>query len=641
MHPGTTDLSDGALVHAALADDDEAFGVFYRRFHPRLVRLVLRKTGDRLLAEDVAQETIVRALDRLDTFDRTRPLWPWLKVIATNLAIDAGRKKSREVGWEPDDATVPAREMPSCEDGMLLAQALSKLPDRQRVAVSLRYLQDWESAEAASFLGLSIPAFEQLLFRARKKLRVEYGRVAQGAFGLFGLPWRWLRREAARLFAHVPGARRAVELSSQMGPVTWAQAAAGGLALLAALPAAPAGGDAGDLRRAPVALERGSDAGEAPARARRALAAGAGAAAAGGRAGAATGPAAVEEGPRPGAGPDPLRDLTDPNRSVKEPEDARIVSVAFAESTGGKRAFATGTSHCSFGACAPVLFSTRDGGSTWTRMPAEGFSGHTVLVPPGSDGSTLFAMGTTGLQVSEDGGRTFRTAAVAAPGPATGSVAVSPAFDRGDPTMLIGAQTLLRYDDTKATIHPEPSTTLSGPFEPVFAPAYPADRRYLMGGLKPDAARGLESAIFTCSGSLCTHKVLRDGKGVPKVRLRDDYATSNVAFAFTENHVYRSSDVWAFSVLPTPWEESSMIRDLALAGRGRTIFAAVHAIADGGDEGLYRSDDGGVTWSEVRSKLFTDGAAATAASGGRLLVALPEKGLACSADGGLGWSRRC
>ena len=42
-------------------------------------------------------------------------------------------------------------------------------PDRQRVAVSLKYLQDWESSEAASFLGLSTPVFEQLLFRARKR----------------------------------------------------------------------------------------------------------------------------------------------------------------------------------------------------------------------------------------------------------------------------------------------------------------------------------------------------------------------------------------------------------------------------------------------------------------------------------------
>ncbi|MDQ4125371.1 MAG: RNA polymerase sigma factor, partial [Actinomycetota bacterium] len=207
MDPGITELTDAALVQGALGDDVEAFGQLYRRFHPRLVRLVVRMTGDRELAEDVAQEALVRAFAKLDTFDRSRPLWPWLKVIASNLAVDAGRKRSREVEWDPGDvAAVPAIEDPSCEDGMLLAQALSNLPDRQRVAVSLRYLEDWESAEAASFLGLSIPAFEQLLFRARKRLRLEYSRIAQGALGVFGAPARWLRRETTRLGARMPGA---------------------------------------------------------------------------------------------------------------------------------------------------------------------------------------------------------------------------------------------------------------------------------------------------------------------------------------------------------------------------------------------------------------------------------------------------
>ncbi|MDQ3951828.1 MAG: RNA polymerase sigma factor, partial [Actinomycetota bacterium] len=220
-----TELTDAALVQSALREDGEAFGHLYRRFYPRLVRLIVRKTGDRALAEDVAQEALLRALDKLDTFDNSRPLWPWLKVIATNLAVDAGRKRSREVEWEPEDAaSLPAKELPSCEDGMVLAEVLANLPDRQRVAVSLRYLQDWESSEAASFLGLSIPAFEQLLFRARKRLRLEYSRIAQGALGVFGAPGRWLREEAVRLAARLPGARRAADAASQLGTVTWAQA---------------------------------------------------------------------------------------------------------------------------------------------------------------------------------------------------------------------------------------------------------------------------------------------------------------------------------------------------------------------------------------------------------------------------------
>lgn len=635
MNPGTSELTDAALVQGALGDDEEAFGHLYRRFHPRLVTLVVRKTGDRLLAEDVAQEALLRALDKLDTFDRSRPLWPWLKVIATNLAVDAGRKRSREVEWDPDDAAeVAAADAPSCEDGMVLAQVLKNLPDRQRVAVSLRYLQDWESSEAASFLGLSTPAFEQLLFRARKRLRLEYSRIAQGALGVFGAPGRWLRR--------LPGTRRALEAASQMGPATWAQAAAGGLALLTALPSLPVSGPS--LRDGGVAIERAAE--DRGGRARDEGASGAGSGADerargdGDRAVAAPVPPAAPAAPDPGDGGPDLKEVTEPTHDVAQPEDATITSVAFAPaSRRGKRAFAVGDAHCGFGACAPVLFTSGDGGASWRRLPAHGFSGHTVVVPPGSDGTKLFAMSPVGLQVSADGGRTFTMAALAG-APATGAVAVSPAFDRGDPTMLIGARTLLRYDDSSSTIGPEPSTTLTGPFEPVFSPSYPVDPRFVMGGVRLDDGE-LKSTVFTCNRAMCLWTNLYGGVGTPKIRLTPDFERTNVSFAFTGNGLYRSDDVWGFTRVETPWPAESWLRDVALIGSGDTLFAAVHSVPEPGAEGLYRSDDGGATWAEVASPLFAGGASSISVTGRRMVVALPESGLACSSDGGRRWARRC
>ncbi|MGH2685723.1 MAG: RNA polymerase sigma factor, partial [Actinomycetota bacterium] len=81
----STATDDGILVERHRDEGHVgSFEILYRRYFPRLVRLLAARLRDRDAAEDLAQETLVRALTHFDRFDASRPIWPWLKTIALN-----------------------------------------------------------------------------------------------------------------------------------------------------------------------------------------------------------------------------------------------------------------------------------------------------------------------------------------------------------------------------------------------------------------------------------------------------------------------------------------------------------------------------------------------------------------------------
>lgn len=154
--------------------DDTVFEALYSEHFDRLRRFVLGLTGQAALAEDVAQETLLRAYVRMDTIDFDRPLWPWLKCVAVRLIVDNSRVQRRE-SLDPDPAVEsPIDTFDVTVERQLLSDALRSLPPRQRIALGLRYLENWKSAEVAAVLGMSRVAVEQLLLRGRRRLSAEY-----------------------------------------------------------------------------------------------------------------------------------------------------------------------------------------------------------------------------------------------------------------------------------------------------------------------------------------------------------------------------------------------------------------------------------------------------------------------------------
>jgi RNA polymerase sigma-70 factor (ECF subfamily) len=192
--------SDQALFNRHAAGSSDALSEVYRRFHPRLLRFCRQHCWDAATAEDAVQETFVRAIRYFGSFDASYPLWPWLKTIARNVIVGAVEAPPAGGSAAPPVQRDP---MTCVDDRDELERALGALNDRHQQAIRLRYLSDLSPKESALRMGLSVAALNQILFRARDRLRQEYLRLADTALGLVAVPgamlrrlWRWASERA-------------------------------------------------------------------------------------------------------------------------------------------------------------------------------------------------------------------------------------------------------------------------------------------------------------------------------------------------------------------------------------------------------------------------------------------------------------
>lgn len=180
FHPMTDPLIDDAitdetlLARAALGDR-LAFDALAGRFMLRLRRAALRVLDNPAAAEDVAQDTLLRAWTRAASYRPDQAsVSTWLHRIAVNAAIDRLRatRPSAELSDELHDGAPSAEfALAGRQRNQLLAEAIASLPDRQRTAIALTYGQGWSGQRAAQALSVSARALEGLLHRSRKALR--------------------------------------------------------------------------------------------------------------------------------------------------------------------------------------------------------------------------------------------------------------------------------------------------------------------------------------------------------------------------------------------------------------------------------------------------------------------------------------
>lgn len=178
------DYGDDAALERARGGDRDAFRVLVERHAPAVFRLAYRMTLNETDAEDMVQETFLRAWREIRRFDGRAAFATWLHRICANRTVDFLRSRNR---WQtaaagPEQDRDPFRHLPSSEPsperaarsaeaGARLEPALAALSEIERAAFVMRHYEGLPFEEIAGVLGVQPGAARHSVFRAVRKLR--------------------------------------------------------------------------------------------------------------------------------------------------------------------------------------------------------------------------------------------------------------------------------------------------------------------------------------------------------------------------------------------------------------------------------------------------------------------------------------
>lgn len=166
---------------AAQRGDAEAVNQLVACYQQPVFNLCYRMMGDRAEAEDAAQETLIKAVLNLHTFDTGRPFKPWILRIASNECIDRIRRRKPLVyldgmgedgawEWQAGESPNPEAEMLHHEQRTQIRELMEDLPPLDKTVITLFYWEGLSYIEIGEATGLSVSAIKSRLFRARRTM---------------------------------------------------------------------------------------------------------------------------------------------------------------------------------------------------------------------------------------------------------------------------------------------------------------------------------------------------------------------------------------------------------------------------------------------------------------------------------------
>ena len=160
-----------ALVHDARLGSEEAFSALFERFQTPIVNYIYRLVGEWETANDLAQDTFLKAYQALPRTAENLQISPWLYRIATNTALDALRRRKR-ITWVPIIAEVEPYANDTAArhaEHDAIQRALEQVPADQRTCLVLNMSQGMSYKEIAETIGISVNLVAVRIFRGREK----------------------------------------------------------------------------------------------------------------------------------------------------------------------------------------------------------------------------------------------------------------------------------------------------------------------------------------------------------------------------------------------------------------------------------------------------------------------------------------